>query len=395
METLNVILNDATKRDVIALFKAVRKADGYKGLGFDHAKVSKADLIDRLMANHDNEKIKAIFDDMFEVEEEDDAPDAPAPDAPAPAKAATPKAPKAPKSDDAASELADALAKVLAKGTVNPDDVREIVREEVARQSLGYRGVEIKDGDTVRKIEGYVRKEFDRIIRYAKLRLPQMIIGPTGSGKSHIAGQVADAFGLSFSAVSCTAGVSEADLLGRLLPTGEGGRFEFHDAPFLRAYEQGGVFLLDELDAADPNVLLVLDQALANGRMFVPQRFDNPEVKRHPDFVCIAAANTWGTGASTQYTGRERLDEATLDRFRAARTFLDYDTAFEKQACDPEVLAWAYGVRQTIMATGMRRVMGTRFLLNASQIIAAGGTLDEVKENYFLGWTPDEIKKLG
>lgn len=39
-------------------------------------------------------------------------------------------------------------------------------------------------------------------------------------------------------------------------------------------YEEGGVFLLDEVDAADANVLLVINQALANGHLPVPNRTD-------------------------------------------------------------------------------------------------------------------------
>ena len=78
----------------------------------------------------------------------------------------------------------------------------------------------------------------------------------------------------------------------------------------------GGVFLFDEIDAADANVLLVVNSALANGRMSVPSRHDQPVAKKHSEFVCIAAANTFGRGADRVYVGRNELDEATLDRFR-------------------------------------------------------------------------------
>jgi hypothetical protein len=40
-------------------------------------------------------------------------------------------------------------------------------------------------------------------------------------------------------------------------------------------------------------------------------------------FVCIAAANTFGTGADRQYVGRNQLDESTLDRFRIGQIELD------------------------------------------------------------------------
>jgi hypothetical protein len=43
--------------------------------------------------------------------------------------------------------------------------------------------------------------------------------------------------------------------------------------------------------------------------------FPHGMFKRHPDFVFIAAANTFGMGANDRYVGRNRLDAATLDRF--------------------------------------------------------------------------------
>jgi len=41
----------------------------------------------------------------------------------------------------------------------------------------------------------------------------------------------------------------------------------------------------------------VLNSALANGKMAVPNRPEKPFATKHPDFVCIAAVNTLGTGA--------------------------------------------------------------------------------------------------
>jgi cobaltochelatase CobS len=43
--------------------------------------------------------------------------------------------------------------------------------------------------------------------------------------------------------------------------------------------------------------------------------FPDKTVKRHPDFVTVACANTFGGGATSQYVGRNPIDAATLDRF--------------------------------------------------------------------------------
>ena len=95
--------------------------------------------------------------------------------------------------------------------------------------------------------------------------------------------------------------MSEGQITGRLIPTGDGGKFEYQRSQFVEFYEEGGVFLLDEIDAADANVFLVLNQALANGHLPVPNRIGSPQAMRHQDFVLIAAANTFGNGANRMY----------------------------------------------------------------------------------------------
>jgi hypothetical protein len=80
---------------------------------------------------------------------------------------------------------------------------------------------------------------------------------------------------------------------------------------FVSAYRDGGVFLLDEIDAGNAGVLTVLNAALAGDVMATPIGM----VSRSPRFLTVAGANTYGQGASRQYVGRNQLDAATLDRF--------------------------------------------------------------------------------
>jgi len=187
--------------------------------------------------------------------------------------------------------------------------------------------------------------------------------------------------------------MSESQLTGWMLP-GEGGSFEYVPSDFVTMYETGGVFLFNEVDAADPNTLLFINQALANGSFYLPQRKGRTQVKRHADFVCLAAANTFGTGANMVYAGRERLDESTLDRFRAGTVLLDYDTKFERSSVDPEVLAWGWAVRKKISDLRLSRVMSTRFLLDATKLVKAGRSLEQIKATYFTGWKADERQKV-
>ena len=244
------------------------------------------------------------------------------------------------------------------------------------------------------KIEAHTPAYFKKMTVLAGLRKNILLVGPAGCGKTTVAHLLATALELPFSSISCSAGMSEGQLLGRLLPIGEAGRFEYVASEFVKAYENGGVFLIDELDASDENTLIILNQALANGGFYLPSRTENPYCKRHADFICIAAANTFGHGADMVYAGRNKLDGATLDRFRAGMIVVDYDRAYEAQRCNKEVLAWGLELRAEIDGKRLRRIASTRVLADFSDMIAAGLTMQDCKQAYFSDWSKDELAKI-
>ena len=96
-----------------------------------------------------------------------------------------------------------------------------------------------------------------------------LMVGPAGSGKTTLAKDVAEALGLDFGFISLSAGVTETHLFGRMLPQADG-TWGYVESVFVRIYRNGGVFLLDELDAADANVMVSINAALANGVLCNP-----------------------------------------------------------------------------------------------------------------------------
>lgn len=361
------------KATILDLFKHLNGG----AVGFDHERAKKTECVDRLLQQFDPEQIQSALQAV---------------PAPAPAAPATP-APAVTSGDPAA--VLGALRDMLGI-KVDANSVRQIVVDEVNKALERSPVVKIEvtrpDGSEW-KPSGHVRPEFQDILVSAQCGLNILLVGPAGCGKTHLAHQVAEALGRPFAAISCTAGMSESALQGWMLP-GDGGAFEYVPSDFVTMYEQGGVFLFDEVDAADPNTLLFINQALANGSFFLPQRKGKTKVERHADFVCIAAANTFGTGSNMVYAGRERLDESTLDRFRAGTVLLDYDTKFERSAVDPEVLAWGWSIRKRISEARLSRVLSTRFLLDATKLVKAGRSLEQIKATYFTGWKADEKTKV-
>jgi len=281
---------------------------------------------------------------------------------------------------DAAAQIAKLQARVEAL------EEREPAKHVIEIRRPGGKSVQLS---------GTVHPVFSRVLALAQARKHIFLPGPAGCGKSHLAHQVAQALGLPFGAISCSAGMSESQLLGRMVPHGDHGQFEFLSTQFLDCYESGGVFLFDEIDAADSNVLLVVNSALANGHLSVPSRHGQPVAKRHADFVCLAAANTFGRGADRQYVGRNQLDESTLDRFRIGTVPMDYDEQLETQLCpDAELLARLRKYRANVQTSRLERVVSTRFIRDAADMVTNWGwSHEQVDEALFQGWRSDEIAK--
>jgi hypothetical protein len=155
----------------------------------------------------------------------------------------------------------------------------------------------------------------------ASARVLVMLTGPAGMGKSYWCQNLADRLDLQYGSIPMTEGATPSWILGAQRLNG------FGESRFLQIWRDGGVFLLDELDAADPNMLLVVNDALANGVLHNP--VNGESYTRHPDCILMAATNTLGTGADASYTGRNQLDFSTLDRWRMGRTFVGYRAEVE------------------------------------------------------------------
>ena len=128
----------------------------------------------------------------------------------------------------------------------------------------------------------------------------------------------------------------------------------------------------------------------------VPGRDGREVAKKHKDFRLIAAANTWGTGPSALYVGRNQLDAAFLDRF--AQIEVDYDRKLELSICsDNKSLAirW-HEIRDKVASAQLRRVVSMRGLIRAQRMtMAHGWTIPQCVTQLTASWTDDERKTVG
>lgn len=279
---------------------------------------------------------------------------------------------------------------------------RQAVDEELASRGQLVPEIHLRVGERPEvKIEGLVHERFEDVLRRVSAGLNVLLVGPSGTGKTKLAQQVAEALDRPFTFNSMSAGVSESSVLGRVLPDASG-NWTYRASPFVHAYRTGGVHLFDEIDAADPNLMVVVNAALANGHLAIPFA-DLPPVERHPDAVILAAANTYGNGADRQYVGRNALDAATMDRFRMGLVEVDYDGRIERALAEAllsktdaeALLAWAWSVRGNIREHKLRRIMSTRTIADAARLMAVGVNLRAVRATYFADWTEEETRRVG
>jgi midasin (ATPase involved in ribosome maturation) len=188
--------------------------------------------------------------------------------------------------------------------------------------------------------------------------IPVMMVGPAGSGKTSAAKKVAQDLESKFHSMSLSGQTSEIKLAGYKDAAGS-----YHRTSFREAFENGGVFLLDEVDNGNPNILTVLNSAVDNGFFSFPDK----EVEKHSDFRIVTTANTYGSGGSRDYVGRNPLDGAFLDRFLTLDWEYDQELEFNI-APDKEWCKHVQNIRKVVNDLSVRLIVSPRATLNGGKL---------------------------
>lgn len=212
-----------------------------------------------------------------------------------------------------------------------------------------------------------------------------MLVGPAGSGKSHMIEAIAKGLDLRFIPQSVTAQTSLSSLMGYMSASGS-----YVSSPFRDAYENGGLFLLDEIDAGNANVLSALNAATSNGCCLFP---DNKLIQKHEKFRIAAGANTYGRGANRQYTGRNPIDGATLDRFIVLD--MPYDVDMENALCTNR--DWCRKVQDIRKAVDsmpdIKHIVSPRATFAGEKLLAMGIAEEQVMEMVIWKGLNEETKR--
>jgi hypothetical protein len=339
--------------------------------------------------------------------------------------------PDAPKTLDAGKVLDDYLSTLSASeraiyNVIKPaidiriDEIADAVAKQQSKTVL-HRVEVIRPDGTIHALDN-AHRQMAKLIQFASIRagkeqsfLNIMLVGPAGTGKTTAAAGVADFLGLTFRAISVGPQSTKSDFFGYT---------DAHGVPqwtvIRDAYVNGGVLLIDEMDAATAGAMTYLNSILANDKCSFPvgatADSKTQMFAKHKDLLIIAGTNTYGKGASNLYNSREQLDGATLDRFVGIDW--DYDTDMEMRLVAshhsssnpllPEVkpapvslhasLPWVdfiFRLRRAQNDCGLRLIYGTRKIIYGAAMLDAGVSRAEVEAaTVWFGVSDNEKQKL-
>jgi cobaltochelatase CobS len=156
-----------------------------------------------------------------------------------------------------------------------------------------------------------------KLIEYAiKTRENVYIAGPTGCGKSSLVINILARMNEAVELFNCSGETSTDDLIGKPWRKSTGEVVAVHGAA-VRAYRDGKILLLEEVDHAQPDILTPLHRMLEVNRDYMTVNIGDGEViPKHNRFAVLATANTIGTGEDTfQYMGTKPMNAAFMNRF--------------------------------------------------------------------------------
>lgn len=210
-------------------------------------------------------------------------------------------------------------------------------------------------------------------------RMPMMLKGPTGCGKTRFVEYMAWKLKKPLITVSCHEDMTASDLVGRYLLDAEG--TVWHDGPLTLAVRYGAICYLDEIVEARQDTSVVI-HSLTDDRRILSLEKKNEVIKAHKDFQVVVSYNPGYQSVLKD------LKESTKQRFGA----IDFN--YPKPEVEADIIAHESGVDKAIATKlvqisersrnlkghGLDEGASTRMLIYAAQLITQGVALEEACE---------------
>lgn len=216
-----------------------------------------------------------------------------------------------------------------------------------------------------------IHKEIDVFEHAYTCKLPFLLKGPTGTGKSRFIEFMSHKLDSKLITISCHEETSSTDLIGRFII--KGAETVWLDGPLTTAVKEGHVLYLDEIAEARPDVIVAIHSLTDHRReLFIDKLGET--VKAHEDFMLVASFNPG------YQRGFKELKPSTRQRFVAIS--FDYPTEkVETEILINETQVEADVAKKLVnIATkirnltelGLTETVSTRLLVDAAKLIHVG-----------------------
>jgi nitric oxide reductase NorQ protein len=220
--------------------------------------------------------------------------------------------------------------------------------------------------------EPYYRAAGDEVARFEAAhaeRLPLLLKGPTGCGKTRFVEHMAWRLDRPLVTVACHEDLSAGDLVGRWLLDADGTRWQ--DGPLTLAARHGGICYLDELVEARADTTVVI-HPLTDTRRMLPLAQRNEIVRAHPDFRLVVSYNPGPATREMKASTRQRF--CALE-FSYPAPELEARIVAQESGADlaSAVAIVAFGVRtRRLQGHGLDEGASTRMLVHAATLAEHG-----------------------
>jgi len=216
-----------------------------------------------------------------------------------------------------------------------------------------------------------VRQEVELFEAAYETKLPVMLKGPTGCGKTRFVEYMAWRLSRPLVTVACHEDLSSTDLVGRFLL--EGDETVWHDGPLTSAVKSGAICYLDEVVEARKDTVVII-HPLTDDRRRLPIEKLGTIIEAPPEFMLVVSYNPGYQSILKD------LKQSTRQRFVAME--FDYPNA----DAETEIVVKEGGIDESmardlvtvgqkvrnLRGHGLEEGVSTRLLIYAAQMIAKG-----------------------
>ena len=204
-----------------------------------------------------------------------------------------------------------------------------------------------------------------------KNKIPTLLKGPTGTGKTRFVDYMAHQLNQRLITIACHEETSSTDLIGRFII--KGAETIWIDGPLTQAVRQGAIVYLDEIAEARPDVIVAIHSLTDHRKELYIDKLGET-IKAHQDFMLVASFNPG------YQRGFKELKPSTRQRFIALsfnypkpkdETFILCTETGIDENTGKKLVNIANKIRN-LTELGLTETVSTRLLVDAAKLIHSG-----------------------